>query len=51
MIIKDSDEVDQLKREKDILNHQLLDIKQANQNINNAAKAAFRGIGLNLLIA
>lgn len=51
VIIKDSDEVDELKREKDILHHQLLDIKQASQNINNAAKAAFRGIGFNILIA
>jgi toxic protein SymE len=40
VIIKDSDEVDELKREKDILHQQLRDIKQANQNI----KAVLRGM-------
>jgi toxic protein SymE len=44
VIIKDSDEVDELKREKDILHQQLRDIKLDNQNIKNAAKAALRGI-------
>ncbi|QLK63748.1 type I addiction module toxin, SymE family (plasmid) [Enterobacteriaceae bacterium Kacie_13] len=44
VIIKDSEEVDELKREKDILHQQQRDIKLANQNIKNAAKAALREI-------
>jgi toxic protein SymE len=40
VIIKDSDEVDELKREKDILHQQLRDIKLDNQNI----KAVLRGM-------
>jgi toxic protein SymE len=42
VIIKGSEEVDELKREKDILHQQVRDIKLANLNIKNAAKAALR---------
>ena len=44
VIIKDSDDVDELKREKDILHQQLRDINLDNQNIKNAANAPLRGI-------
>jgi len=44
VIIKDNEEVDELKREQEELRQQLRDIKLANQNIKNAAKAALRGI-------
>ncbi|WP_233454381.1 hypothetical protein [Hafnia paralvei] len=44
MIIKDSDEVDELKRKQEELSQQLRDIKQANRDMKNAAKAALRGI-------
>ncbi|WP_154754643.1 hypothetical protein [Erwinia sorbitola] len=44
VIIKNSDEVDELKRKQEELTQQLRDIKLANKNIKNAAKAALRGI-------
>ena len=44
VIIKDSDEVDELKHEQEALRQQLRDIKQANLNIKSAAKAALRGM-------
>ncbi|MEG1111546.1 MAG: hypothetical protein RSE65_12595 [Hafnia sp.] len=46
MIIKDSEEVDELKRKQEELSQQLRDIKQANRDMKNAAKAALRGIGV-----
>ncbi|MFP2424025.1 hypothetical protein ACLEUK_22575 [Pseudescherichia vulneris] len=44
MIIKDSDEVDELKHEQEALRQQLREIKQANLNIKSTAKAALRGM-------
>ncbi|MTD29428.1 hypothetical protein [Erwinia sorbitola] len=44
MIIKDSDDADELKREQEALRQQLRDIKLANRNMKNAATAALRGI-------
>jgi len=44
VIIKDSEEVDELKREKDSLRLELLELKQTNQEIHNATKAAFQKI-------
>jgi len=44
VIIKDSEEVDELKREKDSLRLELLELKQTNQEIQNATKAAFQKI-------
>jgi toxic protein SymE len=44
VIIKDSEEVDELKHEQEELRQQLRDIKQANRDIKNAAKAVLRGI-------
>lgn len=44
VIIKDSEEVDELKHEQEELRQQLRDIKQANRDMKNAAKAALRGI-------
>ena len=46
VIIKNSDEVDELKRKQEELIQQLRDIKLANKNIKNAAKAVLRGIGV-----
>jgi len=44
LIIKDNKEVDELKHKQEELSQQLRDIKLANQNIKNAAKAVLRGI-------
>jgi len=44
VLVLDSDEVDDLKHEQEALRQQLRDIKLANQNIKNAAKAALREI-------
>ena len=44
VIIKDSEKVDELKHEQEALRQQLRDIKQANREMRNAAKAAFRGM-------
>ena len=46
VIIKDSEEVDDLKHEheQEALRQQLRDIKKANLNIKSAAKTALRGI-------
>lgn len=44
VLIKDSDEVDELKHEKEALHQQLRDIKQAHRNMKSAAKAALRGM-------
>ena len=44
VIIKDNKEVDELKHKQEELSQQLRDIKLANQNIKNAAKAVLRGI-------
>jgi len=46
VIIKDSDEVDELKHEQEALRQQLREIKQANLNIKSAAKAALRGMAV-----
>lgn len=46
VIIKNSDEVDELKHEQEALSQQLREIKQANLNIKSTAKAALRGIGI-----
>ncbi|MDE9461868.1 hypothetical protein KKJ03_10685 [Xenorhabdus bovienii] len=44
MLVLDSDEVDYLKHEQEALRQQLRDIKQANRDMKNAAKAALRGM-------
>ncbi|MCE0826393.1 type I toxin-antitoxin system SymE family toxin [Buttiauxella sp. A2-C2_NF] len=46
VIIKDSDEVDELKHEQEALRQQLREIKQTNLNIKSAAKAALRGMAV-----
>ncbi|MFG1173927.1 SymE family type I addiction module toxin [Erwiniaceae bacterium CAU 1747] len=44
VLVLDSDEVDDLKNEQEALRQQLREIKQANRDMKNAAKAALRGI-------
>ncbi|AYN25796.1 type I toxin-antitoxin system SymE family toxin [Buttiauxella sp. 3AFRM03] len=46
VLIKDSEEVDDLKHEQEALHQQLRDIKQANRDMKSNAKAALRGIGI-----
>ena len=42
VLIRDSEEVDELKHEQESLRQQLRDIKQANLNIKSAAEVALR---------
>lgn len=44
VIIKDNDEVDELKHEQEALRSQLREIKPANREMKSAAKAALRGM-------
>ncbi|SUB83779.1 Uncharacterised protein [Pragia fontium] len=46
MLVLDSEEVDLLKHEQEALRQQLREIKQANQDIKNAANAALRGMAV-----
>ncbi|QGU85921.1 hypothetical protein [Erwinia sorbitola] len=44
MLVLDSEEVEDLKREQEALRQQMRQIKQANRDMKNAAKAALGGI-------
>ena len=44
VLIKDSEEVDELKHEQEARRQQLRDIKQAHRNMKSAAKAALGGM-------
>jgi toxic protein SymE len=46
VIIKDSEEVDELKHEQEVLRQQLRDVKQANRDIKSTAKAALQGMAV-----
>lgn len=46
MIIKDSEEVEELKYEQEVLRQQLREIKLANQSIRSATDAALRGMAV-----